>query len=283
MTNIDFSVQIKKLKSERTRAVNFAESIIKPDFIDLGLFESHIINSKKNGLLHENGLGEKLYTSEPFNIGGDVLFEALVWSSIHQFCFWHDPKNQKLRGPLTSGTVHDFAFAGSPDAIPELSISLRKERFYINQVLSGFDYNFGISTALNKLMHLDIFNFDFFKKKKNLLFMQLIRYREDLGIPDNKLMEFDKYINPAIDYQIPKMLRDLNIIRYPYYIDELIRTGTLIEKDSHEELFIRSVTYLALIKIQEKYGYSQNQLDWLFWSTRNTSTSNHHCTLTEDY
>lgn len=282
MNSIDFFVQIKKLKKERERAIVLAKTIVTDDHIDISKFEEYILNTDKKKLLHENGLGEKLYTSEPCLIGGSILFEALAWSSIHQFCFWYNPNNQKLRG-LSSGLVHDLAFAGSVETIPELSISLRKERFYINKVLSDFDYNFGISLALNKLMNLDIFNFDFFKKKKNLFFMQLIRYREDLGIPDVKLVEFDKYVNPAIDYQVPKMLRDLNIIRYPYYIDELIKNGTLIQKDSYEELFIRSVTYLALIKIQEKYGYSQNQLDWLFWSTRNLSDSKHHCTITEDY
>lgn len=282
MNSIDFSVQIKKLKKERERTIVLAKTIVTDDHIDIGKFEEYILNTDKKKLLHENGLGEKLYTSEPCLIGGSILFEALAWSSIHQFCFWYNPNNQKLRG-LSSGLVHDLAFAGSVDAIPEVSITLRKERFYINKVLSDFDYNFGISLALNKLMNLDVFNFDFFKKKKNLFFMQLIRYREDLGIPDVKLVEFDKYVNPAIDYQVPKMLRDLNIIRYPYYIDELIKNGTLIQKDSYEELFIRSVTYLALIKIQEKYGYSQNQLDWLFWSTRNLSDSKHHCTITEDY
>lgn len=282
MNSIDFSVQIKKLKKERERTIVLAKTIVTDDHIDISKFEEYILNTDKKKLLHENGLGEKLYTSEPCLIGGSTLFEALVWSSIHQFCFWYNPNNQKLRG-LTSSLVHDLAFAGSSEVIPEVSISLRKERFYINKVLSDFDYNFGISLALNKLMNLDIFNFDFFKKKKNLFFMQLIRYREDLGIPDVKLVEFDKYVNPAIDYQVPKMLRDLNIIRYPYYIDELIKNGTLIQKDSYEELFIRGVTYLALIKIQEKYGYSQNQLDWLFWSTRNLSDSKHHCTITEDY
>lgn len=282
MNSIDFSVQIKKLKKERECTIVLAKTIVTDDHIDISKFEEYILNTDKKKLLHENGLGEKLYTSEPRLIGGSTLFEALVWSSIHQFCFWYNPNNQKLRG-LTSSLVHDLAFAGSAEVIPEVSISLRKERFYINKVLSDFDYNFGISLALNKLMNLDIFNFDFFKKKKNLFFMQLIRYREDLGIPDVKLVEFDKYVNPAIDYQVPKMLRDLNIIRYPYYIDELIRNGTLIQKDSYEELFIRGVTYLALIKIQEKYGYSQNQLDWLFWSTRNLSDSKHHCTITEDY
>ena len=280
--NIDFSVQIRKLKKERERAVVLARSLVSDNYINLDKFEEHILNTDRKNLLHENGLGEKLYTSEPNHIGGSVLFEALVWSSIHQFCFWYNPYEQKVRG-LTSGIVHDLAFAGSVDMIPEISISRRKERFYINKVLSEFDYNFGISLALNKLMGLDIFNFDFFKKKKNLFFMQLIRYREDLGIPDNKLVEFDQFVNPAIDYQVPKMLRDFNIIKYPSYIDKLIEDGTLIQKDSYEELFIRSVTYLALIKIQEKYGYSQTQLDWLFWSTRNLSTSKHHCTITEDY
>lgn len=282
MNNIDFTIQIKKLKKERERVLALAKTIVADEYIDISKFEEHILNTDKKKMLHEGGLGEKLYASEPYRIGGSVLFEALAWSSIHQFCFWYNPNGQKLRG-LTSGLVHDLAFAGSVDAIPEVSITLRKERFYINKVLSEFDYNFGISLALNKLMNLDVFNFDFFKKKKNLFFMQLIRYREELGIPDNKLVEFDQFVNPAIDYQVPKMLRDLNIIRYPFYIDELIKNGTIIQKDSYEELFIRSVSYMALIKIQDKYGYSQTQLDWLFWSTRNFSESKHHCTITEDY
>lgn len=283
MRNIDFSVQIKNLKKERALAMDFATAMGVENFIDLNKFQEHVLNTDTMKMLHSSGLGEKLYCGEDIPVAGNALFDALVWSSIHQFCFWYNPYVQNERGKLTSGIVHDMCLRGQHEAIPNLSLTLRKERYYINQVLESFDYNFGLNIQMDALLKLDIFNFDFFKKKKNLFFMQLIRYREELTIHDSKLLELDQVINPAIDYQIPKMLRDIGVITYPHDIGVMVDCGEIIQKDSYEELFIRSITYFALVKIQEVYGYSQNQLDWLFWSTRNNSGSKYHCTITEDY
>ena len=78
MNNIDFMIQIKKLKKERETVLALAKTIVADEYIDISKFEEHILNTDKKKMLHEGGLGEKLYASEPYRIGGSVLFEALA-------------------------------------------------------------------------------------------------------------------------------------------------------------------------------------------------------------
>lgn len=209
------------------------------------------------------------------------LLMSLIINASQQFCFWLIPMNQSIR-VLKSSDFEDVNWQTAWDVVSK-SVTLRKERSDIlRQLWKRVEMH--NPDDIRYFMETPIFNNDFFKKKKNLLSMFLIRFKKHLGFEPSK--EFIDSINPAIDYQIPKMLRSFNIIEYPEHLANRIDAGRLIKKDSPEELFIRSVTYYALVKIQEKFNFNQVKLDWWLWSNRNdriVQKCKHHCTLTEDY
>lgn len=220
--------------------------------------------------------------------GGPALLESILINSSQQFCFWIDPNNQDIRS-LSSSDFYDCSIGTARNIILKKAVTLRKERL---QILDSFNdlEEFGkINT--NGVLNSNIFNFDFFRKKKNLALMMIVRYSKDLiDYYPNVYSDgygFIETINPAIDYQIPKILNYFGVITYPTAINEKIQSGILIEKDSIEELFIRSVAYKALIMIQEEFGYNQVELDTFMWYNRHDfnipKEFKHHCTLTEDY
>ena len=218
----------------------------------------------------------------------ETLIGSLINNASQQFCFWIDPERQNLRS-LKSSDFYDINIYNNDiyNIINQKAITLRKERFLIAKECEKILHEYFPSAIEKFINDTWIFNTDFFKKKKNLFFMLLWRYRKILDIEN--LLDFDwiNSINPAIDYQIPKILNYFGVITYPTAINEKIKYGIPIEKDSIEELFIRSVAYKALIMIQEQYGYNQVELDTFMWYNRNNfnipKEFKHHCTLTTDY
>lgn len=218
----------------------------------------------------------------------ESLMGSLINNASQQFCFWLDPNNQDIRS-LKSSDFYDINIYNNDiyNIINQKAITLRKERFLIAKECEKILRDYFPSSIEKFINDTWIFNTDFFKKKKNLFFMLLWRYRKILDIENLLDSDWINSINPAIDYQIPKILNYFGVITYPTEINEKIRDGIPIEKDSIEELFIRSVAYKALIMIQERYGYNQVELDTFMWYNRNNfnipKEFKHHCTLTTDY
>lgn len=224
---------------------------------------------------------EMSLTSKIFN--GPALMRSLAINASQQFCFWLDPNKQNIRS-LASSDFENCFYPTVHTIITKKAMTLRKERL---QILDSFNNYYLREDSIDDILSMDIFNYDFFRKKKNLLLMMMIRYKKELYYKDLDHIGFKETINPAIDYQIPKILNYFRVITYPTKINEKIQYGILIEKDSIEEFFIRSVAYKALIMIQEQYGYNQVELDTFMWYNRNNfnipKEFKHHCTLTEDY
>lgn len=222
--------------------------------------------------------------SEDSKLKGRDLLTSLLINTSQQFCFWLNPNQQTTR-VLSSSDFYGITWENAHEVINK-SVTLRKERISILNNLWKIMEAYS-SEYLHVFMEDRIFNHDFFRKKKNLFLMCLVRMKEHIPFePDN---EFIHSINPAIDYQIPKILRGLEIISYPKNIADKVDAGELIVKDSYEELFIRSVSYKALIKIQEEFKLDQVKLDGYFWYNRKQflkligEDTKHHCTITEDY
>ena len=273
-TTISINSIINTSINERKQVLEMINNIF-PDieeYINLENFEKHVGEVLKINTIEE--------VSDRFT--GENLIESLLINATQQFCFWVDPKNQAKR-ILKSSDFYDLNFLEAQKVIEE-SVTLRKNRVDIlNRCLElrGMMHLSNIGFYINDI----IFNKDFFKKKKNLYFMLLWRYRTQLGFAPKE--DYINNINPAVDYQIPKILNLLGIINYPQDIKDKILNGELIIKDSRDELFIRSLTYKALILIQASYGHlgiNQINLDTYFWYNRNNfGTMNHHCTITDDY
>ena len=220
----------------------------------------------------------------------ETLIGSLINNASQQFCFWIDPERQNLRS-LKSSDFYNINIYNNDiyNIINQKAITLRKERFLIAEECQKIFQDYFPSAIENFINDTWIFNTDFFKKKKNLFFMLLWRYRKILDIENLLDSDWINSINPAVDYQIPKILNYLGIINYPESLMEKINNGIIIEKDSMDELFIRSLTYKVLIEIQNKYPeLNQINLDIFLWDNRNKlildkSCSPHHCTITTDY
>ena len=243
--------------------------------------KEHIFISKFEELLNSSKQFEYIENFESKKYSGNQLLKSLVLNCSQQFCFWLNTNLQDTR-VLSSSNFNDVSW-DTYNTIINKSVTLRKERLQIAKELWNIEEEYGLD-YLTKVLNSETFNIDFFKKKKNLLIMCLDRFKKDLNFESSKY--FVDSINPAIDYQIPKMLRAFDIIEYPTPIESKINYGKIILKDSTEELFIRSVSYMALCMIQDKYKFNQAKLDWWLWSNRHNELvrgKKHHCTITEDY
>lgn len=181
--------------------------------------------------------------------------------AVQQFNFWYDEKRPQLRTELTSTNLNKFQMKKGEyllnykEKIYELldhAITLRKERFQL--LVDSFEhFREGCNYALNleervifylKYLH---FNEDYFKKKKNYFLMSILRYfrRESMDIV------FD--CNPAIDYNIPPILEELNLI-------SPIKNYQL-ESGSYSEFKIRAESYLTMLLIAQKLEITNEDLD----------------------
>lgn len=216
---------------------------------------------------------------------GKSLAISLVLNAANQFCFWVDPNNQKFRA-LASSSYFEVTLDNLM-SISDRGMTLRKERMDINSELLGL-YDFALRHQFSWLDYVEaatdskVYNTDYFRKKKNLLWMLFVRFFSGNKIGLDISTEFINSINPAIDYQIPRLLRGLGIIKC---LNPMVKVEGTIEKDSIDEIMLRAVCYKTLIMIQEKYGYNQVELDYALWENRNKLCEDveHHCTLTTDY
>lgn len=240
----------------------------------------------------KKALSEK-FTSQEFIVG-------LAINALNQFCFWYNPSFQEGRILRSSDIglnriIDDFEFL-------KYAVTLRKERITLNNQFRDYIINdiggqpnlTNVQLVYN-ILQFEGFNYDLFRKKKELFLMLLFRYFNMTELPTS-FLKLAKFVNPAIDYQVPKMLDALGIINYPSRLRKVIKKGKLIPKDSYNELFIRALSYYTLINMESKLKetsyngilrkYNQIDLDWFFWSNRNMEegvNAKHHCTLTEDY
>ena len=302
---------INSQMGQRTNCMNICEKVLGEysKFIDSWMFQNHygkflteptethrlkkFVSVKPDDLNDGfiNILKNGNYKPNDFIIG-------LAFNALNQFCFWYD-RNDLTKRSLSSS---DIGLPRVNDKFKFLSLAptLLKERTQLNNnfskyLLSISSYNMRPLELIWYILNFEGFNYDVFRKKKELFLMFLFRYFDVLELPEG-FNAIRKWVNPAIDYQVPKMLEATGVISYPKDIKKKIEKGKLIPKDSYEELFIRSLSYITLIDIQtkltdfvrsgEKYCFDQVDLDWFFWSRRNINAVydiKHHCTITEDY
>jgi hypothetical protein len=278
---IDLKINLEKFK-ELIDIINPEEQIFK--------FPKHL-----NG--HTNSSFEKLI--------------RLYKISLQQFCFWVSPSRQDIR-TITSSSIFDAIMNHGVDQENSQiniekefnnSVNLRKNRLSIfkescnianshlsrlNYLSKYLNYNYseldGFKYLFRSLYFSNQFKDDFYAKKQSLFLMFLIRFKDDFPKEISEYIDgFKFYCNPAIDYQIPKMLNYYGVIEYPSKLKDIISQGTIIQKDSTDELYIRSVSYWAMVKMQEKFGLNQEELDGILWYMRSSVDAKHHCVLTEDY
>lgn len=85
------------------------------------------------------------------------------------------------------------------------------------------------------------------------------------------------------DYQIPRILRALKVIRYSEELAAKIDTYTLIEANSPEERAIRAASILAIEEMSKVHGVSSAAIDHFLWTRRNEAKEPFHLTETTAY
>lgn len=86
------------------------------------------------------------------------------------------------------------------------------------------------------------------------------------------------------DYQVPRVLRALGVLRYSPALAALVDGGTLIDEDSAAEKAIRSATIVACEQIAEATGASAADVDnWLWQAQDVAGDSRFHLTATTRY
>jgi len=85
------------------------------------------------------------------------------------------------------------------------------------------------------------------------------------------------------DYQVPKMLRWHNCLRYTPELSDKIRDGVTIQPGSGEECAIRAAAIVACNRIADLAGVKPCDVDTYLWCGRKSCDQPFHLTLTTDY
>jgi len=225
---------------------------------------------------------------------------------------WHDPKRAHVYAAICASLQYKFWYADSKtrlgvnsqwinDMVKEeldhcnVSITdlkpLLKDRlmtsnipklqerldslddiFKIDLDLYGYYYKSSI-TSLRMLAEVPSFKKDPFFKKGLFAMMFSERLREakysDIPVP--------------ADYQIPKILEELGVIRYSAELKGIIDADTVIPEGSKYEVAIRAATILACDELAEYNKISTNEVDlWLF-TKKDIGFQKHHLCDTTNY
>lgn len=115
-------------------------------------------------------------------------------------------------------------------------------------------------------------------KKIQLALYEIAHCAQLKGYPET---ECD--ITVAADYQIPKVLEGMGVLKYSPDLIKKIEAGILIKSDSVEEKAIRAATILACEKISKQHSISIPALDRQLWLSRNKFSTKFHLTKTPKY
>lgn len=86
------------------------------------------------------------------------------------------------------------------------------------------------------------------------------------------------------DYQVPRVLRALGVLRYADALAQAIDQYELIAKDSREERAIRAATVLACESIAAHFGVASAAVDHFLWSQKEAvGATPFHLTETTNY
>jgi hypothetical protein len=115
---------------------------------------------------------------------------------------------------------------------------------------------------------------DLFLKRVQLFIIQLNR---KIG-----LFSTEQLTIPA-DYQVPKVLHELECIVYSPDLENKVMSEMLIASGSKEEVSIRAATVIACDKIAQAAGVNCMVVDNFLWQSRQLCTKPFHLTITTDY
>lgn len=119
---------------------------------------------------------------------------------------------------------------------------------------------------------------DPYLKRAQLAVMWFAGYMAEIGAP------VDLDLTVASDYQLPRVMRALGVLRYSPSLAGLVDRKMLICRGSAEERAIRAATILGAQAMAEHLGVSEPAIDNYLWQCRKScGDAPHHLTVTADY
>lgn len=119
---------------------------------------------------------------------------------------------------------------------------------------------------------------DPYLKRAQLAVMWFAGYLAEVGQP----VEVD--LTVAADYQLPRVMRALGVLRYAPDLAERVDGKLLIGRGGAEERALRAATILGGEAMAEQLGVSAPAIDNYLWQCRNACGDKpHHLTVTTDY
>lgn len=246
----------------------------------------------------------------------EVLCELMIYNSSLQFCFWygkssfrpfnnnsgtilnimkesfgiitHDDGTLTLANPA----IYDLLKTSCPvvikKALRTAGFPMLNERLCIVDELAEKSKQIDMFVSLVKngapadnlleflISNFDCFATDLFYKKALLTLNMIERYKP------GTINGIDTLPVPA-DYQIPKVLQSLGVLKYSTELQTMINTNTIIPSLSSYEVLIRTCTIIAMDMLSISTELSPGEIDNFFFKIRNTFKNSHHLTPTTDY
>lgn len=138
--------------------------------------------------------------------------------------------------------------------------------------------NFDIDTYIQRLCQtVPGFAGDIFLKRATLFFMMI--QRRTKWMPDEQIRRLPI---PA-DYQVPKMLRWMGVLKYSSELSNKVDTHELIPAGSLMECEIRAASIVACEALSAVSGKSMCEVDDYLWTHRKDCDDPFHLTITTDY
>lgn len=241
-----------------------------------------------------------------------ILFEIYV-NSVN-YCFWYGCDNirpndcgsgalYKLADPIYTKYHTTYCHSKFPE---RFKTALRENRYpmlnercrnieEVNQWITRYLEEKELESHLHPLMELannwkndpealfnDIvknitgYSSDLFLKRTQLIFIQLLRkygWNED----------FVSRMTVPADYQIPRILTHVGVLKYDNNMWNDIFNNKLIPKGSLEEISIRASTIVAVDKIAKYADTYPAVVDTFLFKNRKKYGSRIHLTITTDY
>lgn len=259
---------------------------------------NEIMNNSKHVKINYNKIKPlnnfKLYPSKTeinSEDKADLIKREILIDSIN-YCFWYGsssirPNNSsssKLHSMLSEVSNKSYDNEVIKFIIRRNRLPLIKERCcHIDEVyewMDNVDFDNVCPQNLFNMMVVETscFGSDLFLKRAQLVFMSLYRcYKIYKDFVDTMTV-------PA-DYQIPKVLNQLKLIKYSRKLNKKIKNSELIPKWSLEEIEIRAATIIVCDKLAEVHEVAPNDIDnFLFFTLRNQYKNiPFHLTVTTDY
>lgn len=265
---------------------------------------------------------------EPYLCSDEQVFNFCTVLNSLNFCFWDNDCGTISRylNPYNDGMVGSAAMVSAvkknldrlqPSLLDSLTmddmieifgnIPMIKERkdilHEVGKVYNGNGYSdfkeffskndkaFDNGEGLVEILVKELPSFD--DKTKNIHFykraqLQVAMLYERLGKDKFDVKDIDE-LTAFADYQVPKALRNLGILKYAKSLSEKVDTAQCIAKDSVMELEIRACSIKAcdlIVKALHEIGrndISCLHIDNVLWKSGRQDPSNYHLTRTTAY